>query len=414
MSAVTKLVVGSTFGISPPRGGGQLRIFHLYRQIARYCDVDVIAIVERDQPASRRVLAPGLTEIRVPKSAAHVAAEAELRVTQVSVTDAAFIDLHHLTPTFAETVARSWVPGCVFVASHPYTFPAMRGVDEEAEWWYDAHNVEADLKAVVLPTTRTGKRLLARTRSVERECCKQARLVLAASVEDAQRLRSLYRVPAARLRVIPNGIDASAIRFVAPSERRALRRQLRLEQPLALFIGSWHEPNLVAARQILRLADEVPEVRFAIVGGVGIPLQTEERSENVELFGVVGEELKEALLGVAAVALNPMLSGSGTNMKMLDYLGAGVPVISTDVGVRGLDLDREHDLRVVAPTDFSRALRATLDEPDELADARAQAARRKVEDRFDWGAVCAPLLEQIGLRERDGGRLARHRSAISV
>lgn len=414
MTAVTKLVVGSTFGIFPPRGGGQLRIFHLYRQIARYREVDVIALVDRDDPASRRMLAPGLTEIRVPKSAAHGAAEAELRVTGVSVTDAAFIDLHHLTPAYAQAVARSWVPGCVFVASHPYAFPAMRGAHDRAEWWYDAHNVEADLKAAVLPRTRIGKRLLARTRDVERECCAEAQLVLAASTEDAQRLRALYRVQGARLRVVPNGVDASAIRFVAPSERRALRRQLRLADPLALFIGSWHEPNLIAARQIVRLAEQVPEVRFGIVGGVGIPLQAEERPDNVELFGVVGDELKQALLGIATVALNPVLAGSGTNMKMLDYLSAGVPVISTDVGVRGLDLDRERDLRVVAPAEFGRALRATLDEPDELADARARHARSEVEDRFDWRAVCAPLLERIQSSQASADQPADHRSAISA
>src|SRR4051812_10385296 len=98
MSGVTKLVVGSTFPVHPPRAGGQLRIFHLYRELARCCDVDVITLVDPDQHASRRMLAPGLIEIRVPKSARHDAAQAELRVTEVSVTDTAFIDLHDLTP----------------------------------------------------------------------------------------------------------------------------------------------------------------------------------------------------------------------------------------------------------------------------------------------------------------------------
>jgi glycosyltransferase involved in cell wall biosynthesis len=235
--------------------------------------------------------------------------------------------------------------------------------------------------------------------------------VLASSAEDAARLRALYRLPAARVRIIPNGVDSSAIRFVAPSERRALRERLRLEQPLALFVGSWHAPNVVAAREILRIAAEVPEVKFAIVGSVGIPLQQEVRPDNVELFGVVADELKEALLAVAAVALNPMLAGSGTNMKMLDYLAAGVPVVSTAVGVRGLDLDHERDLRVVQARDFAPALRATLADPDELADARARDVRREIEQRFDWKAVSAPLVSEI---DPPADRVARQRSAISA
>jgi glycosyltransferase involved in cell wall biosynthesis len=414
MTGVTKLVVGSTFAIDPPQAGGQLRIFHLYRELARHCDVDVVALVGREQPPSRRVLAPGLTEIRVPKSARHDAAEAELRVTEVSVTDIAFSNLHELTPTYAQAVARAWAPGCALVASHPYAFPAMRAVDRGATWWYDAHNVEADLKAALLPKTPTGRRLLARTKAVERECCKRAGLVLASSPEDAARIRALYRVPAAKLRVIPNGVDTSAIRFVAPSERRALRRRLRLEQPLALFVGSWHEPNVVAAHEILRLAAEVPEVRFAIVGSVGIPLQQEERPPNVELFGIVADDLKVALLGVAAVALNPMLIGSGTNMKMLDYLAAGVPVVSTPIGVRGLDLDHERDLRVVGPEDFAAALRAALVEADEPADERAQEVRREIEARFDWRAASAPLLGEIASGSPSERGRPRQRSAISA
>ncbi|MBV9007231.1 MAG: glycosyltransferase family 4 protein [Solirubrobacterales bacterium] len=186
-----------------------------------------------------------------------------------------------------------------------------------------------------------------------------------------------------------------------------------MTQPLALFIGSWHEPNLLAARQIVDLARQVPDVRFAIAGSVGIPLAQTERPTNIELFGVVSDELKEALLSVAAVALNPMLHGSGTNMKMLDYMAAGIPVISTAVGARGLGLALGTDLRIATPDRFGEALRATLDEPGELADERARATRRKIEERFDWQVVTAPLLSAIGQREGEtnqseavGGRSA--------
>jgi len=414
MTPVSKLVVGSTFGIYPPRGGGQLRIFHLYRQLARKCRVDVVSLVESDQQTSRRQLAPGLTEIRIPKSEAHTYAEAEFRgLTRVPVTDVAFSQLHHLTPAFSEAVAACLEADCVLVASHPYAFPAMRVVDDGADWWYDAHNVEVDLKGAMLPNGRIAKRLLAKIRAVERECCGHARMVLASCAEDAERLQALYRLPAGRLMVIPNGVEVSSIRFKPPTERRALTARLRMTQPLALFIGSWHEPNLLAARQIVDLARQVPDVRFAIAGSVGIPLAQTERPANIELFGVVSDELKEALLSVAAVALNPMLHGSGTNMKMLDYMAAGIPVISTAVGARGLGLALGTDLRIATPDRFGEALRATLDEPGELADERARATRRKIEERFDWQVVTAPLLSAIGQREGEtnqskavGGRSA--------
>lgn len=393
---IRKLVLGSTFTIHPPRGGGQLRIFHLYRELARLCPVDVIALAQRDQSLSRRELAPGLTEITIPMSQAHGTAEDELhRACGVAVTDIAFADLHDLTPAYGQAVAAAAVPGCVFVASHPYAFPAMRAAVGERRYWYDAHNVEADLKGAMLPGSGAGKRLLARARSVERDCFRAASRVLASCSEDSDRLRALYGDAPDGLTVVPNGVDTASIRFVAPGRRRELRKRLRLSEPMALFIGSWHEPNLVAAREVVRLAGRLPEVRFAIAGSVGIPLAQEPRPTNVELFGVVSEALKEALLGIAEVALNPMQHGSGTNMKMLDYMAAGVPVISTEVGIRGLGLDPARDARVVGVDDFESALRAVLAEPTHAADARALTVRAGIEQRFDWAAVVAPLRDEL-------------------
>ncbi len=48
--------------------------------------------------------------------------------------------------------------------------------------------------------------------------------------------------------------------------------------------------------------------------------------------------------GAASVAVNPMVSGSGTNLKIVEYLAAGVPVVSTPFGMRGLDLRPDEHL----------------------------------------------------------------------
>jgi glycosyltransferase involved in cell wall biosynthesis len=385
---VTKIVVGSTFGIFPPWGGGQLRIFHLYRQLARGCPVDVIALVAGDERRLRRELAPGLTEIRVPKSTRHVAAEAALEAQAgVPVTDVAFPELHELTPEFAESVAASAAEGGVLVASHPYTLPALLAAGGDLPVWYDVHNVEADLKASMLSANETGQRLLSAARQVERSCCECAELVFAPSTEDAERLRTLYRVSAERLEVVPNGVDVGAIRFTPPSERRRLQARLRMHAPLVLFIGSWHEPNLRAVQRIAELAARLPAMEFGIVGSVCLPLEQGYLPGNVRLFGVVPDELKDALLSVAAVAVNPVGEGSGTNMKMLDYLAAGLPVVSTDIGVRGLDLDPDVHLRITPFSGFAASIQTALEEPAERAAGRACAARRHVEERFDWRVV---------------------------
>jgi glycosyltransferase involved in cell wall biosynthesis len=301
--------------------------------------------------------------------------------------------MHELMPAFSHAVAGSLTDGAVIMPSCPYAFPAMAAATRGHGCWFDAQNVEVDLKASMLPRRRSiGRRLVRRIREVERDCCQDAEVILTVTAEDGKRLRELYGLPAERFRTVPNGVDAAAIRFQPPAERRALRERLRLHRPLALFIGSWHEPNLRAARRILRLAAGMPDVRFGIAGSVGMPLAGVELPSNVELFGVVSDELKQALLAVASVALNPMLEGSGTNIKMLDYLAAGVPVVSTEVGVRGLELDDEAGVRIVPIRAFAAAIRAVIDEPQEMAEARAREGRRQIEERFDWPVIARGIV----------------------
>jgi glycosyltransferase involved in cell wall biosynthesis len=43
------------------------------------------------------------------------------------------------------------------------------------------------------------------------------------------------------------------------------------------------------------------------------------------------------LLAAADVAVNPIGSGSGSNVKLAEYLAAGLPVVTTPVGLRGYE-----------------------------------------------------------------------------
>ena len=86
------------------------------------------------------------------------------------------------------------------------------------------------------------------------------------------------------------------------------------------------------------MAKKLPKIKFLIVGSVGFYFKGEEKPKNVGFTGLVDDREKALILSIADVALNPMLSGSGTNLKMLDYMAAGVCVLSTKTGARGLEI----------------------------------------------------------------------------
>ncbi len=66
-----KITVATTFPVYPPRGGGQNRVFHLYRHLAKKFDVELVTFIEKQEPFQGEI-APGLWETRIHKSPQHL------------------------------------------------------------------------------------------------------------------------------------------------------------------------------------------------------------------------------------------------------------------------------------------------------------------------------------------------------
>jgi glycosyltransferase involved in cell wall biosynthesis len=89
-----------------------------------------------------------------------------------------------------------------------------------------------------------------------------------------------------------------------------------------------------------------------------------------------------------------MKVGSGSNLKLVDYLAAGLPVVSSTVGARGFSLELVDCLELVAPeaAALADAIADSLHRDWRKATSRA---REIVEREYDWrviGARYAALL----------------------
>ncbi len=64
------------------------------------------------------------------------------------------------------------------------------------------------------------------------------------------------------------------------------------------------------------------------------------------------------------VAVNPTVSGSGVNIKLVEYLSVGLPVVSTSKGQAGVGLTPGVDLRVADdPANFAEQVNHLLASP---------------------------------------------------
>lgn len=89
------------------------------------------------------------------------------------------------------------------------------------------------------------------------------------------------------------------------------------------------------------------------------------------------------LLARAAVAVNPAVSGAGVNIKLVDYLAAAVPVVSTTLATRGLALRPGVDLEVHDdPRSFAAAVVSLLDDADR-AEEMGRRGRATARELFD-------------------------------
>jgi glycosyltransferase involved in cell wall biosynthesis len=279
-----RMVVTSTFPIYPPRGGGQSRIYNLYKQVAQHYDVEVFSFTNNDEPALNKEIAPGLREIRFPKSKAHQ--EMEWQVEQkvgIPVGDVTMPLLSKYTPEYGEKLRDAVEIADVVVISHPYLYHELSGNRGDYVLIYEAHNVEYDLKSRVLPMQ--AEKLLKEVFRIEKQCCMDSDLIMTCSQEDAIRLVELYEVPEDKFIVVPNGVDTSTVPFVTWSERQEKKRALGLgEETIVLFVGSWHPPNLEACEEIFKIAERLPDVKFLLMGSQCLTYQYLVRHQPQRLY----------------------------------------------------------------------------------------------------------------------------------
>ena len=270
----TKVTVLDMQPIEPAVGGGRLRLLGLYHNLGELVETTYVGTYDWPGPGYRdHQLTPTLREIDVPLSDRHFAAADDWRrlAGGKTVIDASFPMLAHHSPEYVNAAKAAACDADVVVFSHPWVYPLVRDVlDRPGQLLvYDAQNVESVLRYRLLADSEIGLRIVRHATAVERELCRRADLVLTCSHEDRDLFHRLYGIPFGKCLVMPNGT------FVGEppcdSARREQKRRLGLDdKPLAMFLGSLFPPNEEAAAFICtELAPALPDVTFAICGGVG-------------------------------------------------------------------------------------------------------------------------------------------------
>ena len=235
-------------------------------------------------------------------------------------------------------------------------------------------------------------------RRYERAICRQADLVLAVSEPDKAALQALGTERP--LLVIANGIELDA-------QQERTRPSLPPDPFTLLFVGKMdYRPNIDGALWFaqmvlpLILAEE-PRARFQIVGmNPHARLDPLRANPAIEITGAV--DSVAPYLAKAGIYVVPLRVGGGTRFKVLEAMAAAKAIVSTTLGVEGIDLQDERELLLGdSPRAFAAAvLRLLRDQQGRgtLATNLGQRARLFVEANYSWHEI-VPKLEDALLRQ---------------
>jgi glycosyltransferase involved in cell wall biosynthesis len=119
---------------------------------------------------------------------------------------------------------------------------------------------------------------------------------------------------------------------------------------------------------------------------------------GVDVMGYVDD--LTSVYANSGVVVVPVRSGSGMRVKILEAFARGIPVVSTSMGVEGIDAeDGKHLLIADNARSFADAVIQILRQPH-VAARLAHAARDLVERRYDWRTALNDLDEIYPAVER--------------
>jgi glycosyltransferase involved in cell wall biosynthesis len=398
----TSLLVADNQVLDPPVGGGRVRIYELYRHLAMLdFDITYVGAYDWPGPAYReQILAPHFRECVTPLTQPHFARDRRYqRATGGKTTiDVTIPKLLKYSPRFQRMAQEHGSDAEALVISHPWVYPYVpRRPDQKLI--YDAHNCEYVVKKQILSDTAAGRKLVEEVRTLEGNLCREADLIFACSNDDAEQFVALYGIARDKIVLVPNGVDVENIQPASPEQRAWARQELGLppDRPVLIFIGSGYGPNTEAAAFLVQeLAPKLPNCAIVIAGGVKDSYQASHgprTPENVTWLGTVAAEQRLSFYHAADIALNPMFSGSGTNLKMLDYFAAGLPVVSTAAGARGLEL-ASRDCIVCPAEPFVARIEELLNHPA-ACDQLGANARKLAVERYSWSLIAADAAQAV-------------------
>lgn len=382
------LVINFFPAFFPPQSGGELRYYNMYKGLSEFYDVTLLSPTYNESKEEVITHSPTFREYRVPKADIHNQLHMSIDQEKVCAEISALVcclsaNTHN---RYHDVYQQLYPKADIIVHEFPYMlyYDMYFGLDNKPRV-YNSHNFESNLLEQMW-SGPSAEKYLSIIRNAEKTLVQKCDVVFATSEEERAAFAKAYDVDIAHIHVAPNGIDVSLYEKLRESRKRDDRKK-------AFFIGSAHPPNLEAVDFLVNtVAPACPEMDFYIAGKCCG--KTQSSLSNVHLMGLIDGKQKDDLFATSDFAVNPMFSGAGTNLKTLEFLSAGIPMVSTAVGVRGLEMTSGVHYFHGEKENFVAVLKQAIQD-QEACEQVAQNGKDYVNATYSWKSICSHVHEAI-------------------
>jgi glycosyltransferase involved in cell wall biosynthesis len=282
----------------------------------------------------------------------------------------------------------------VVICSHPWASRCINKLSRQI-FIYDAHNCEYLLMGQILKNHPLKLLIMHMVKKIEGDACRKSDLILACSENEKNDLMQIYKVDPNKIMVITNG--ANPVYKIPLSEKQMIRRSIGVSESdkVVLFIGANYKPNIDAVQCIVSvIAPKMEAFTFLIAGSVQEAFKKGASFKNVRFLGQLSTKKMHSVLSASDIAINPMFSGSGINIKMLDYMAYGLPIVTTECGFRGIDVQGLHPALIMPVDNFAEGIRKLMENP-QLSMVMGEEGRLLVRQYYDWKLLSNKIQDEV-------------------
>jgi len=167
-----------------------------------------------------------------------------------------------------------------------------------------------------------------------------------------------------------------------------------------MFVGGFnHGPNVDGVLWFVRevwpkVRAEQAHFRFTVVGSNPPPSILDLAAPDVEVTGLISDERLAELYATAGAVVVPLRFGAGVKGKVIEAFANAIPVVTTWVGMQGIDDAEQVAFVADDPDELARCiLRVAVDRS--IAQLRAAAAVDFLERRYSTAAAVELLSLEI-------------------